>query len=82
MFKENQRQEMAIRKRLISIHMRMRWHFKERMELKKRGASVSFKRPHFDRKIRKCYPRGEAFLRMVDLHTIEWLNTDGRVDNG
>ncbi len=51
----------------------------ERFHLRRQGATLNRPTHKMDRKVRACYPRGKAFLKMVDLHTAQWLNSDGRV---
>lgn len=49
--------------------------FAKKMQIKRNGGKWCHDTPHFDRKKRKCYPRGKAWLRMVDLHSIAYLES-------
>lgn len=73
MFKEHIKHEMGIKKDYIP-NVRNGLNYKDRLRLRKRGAHLKLGNKHLDRKVLKCYPRGKAWLRIVDLHTCYWAN--------
>lgn len=75
MFSEQAKHEAGVKRRYIENVQNKAIPFRERMRLKKRGATLKPGNRHMDRKVRKCYPRGPAFLKIVDMHTIAQLGT-------
>ena len=69
MFANQEAHECGIKARYNENMKGKRISFKERKRLSKRGATL--KNPVFklDVKLKKCYPRGPAFLRLVYLHS-------------
>ena len=68
MFKGNAQHEMGIKRAYIQ-NVKGKSSYQKRKRLKKRGAFLKYGNKHLDRKARKCYPRGNSFIRMVDLCT-------------
>ncbi len=75
MFSEQAKHEFGIKRDYIENIRKEKLSFKERLRLKKRGATLRFGNKHMDRKVDRCYPRGPAFLRMVDMLTISQLTS-------
>lgn len=75
MFSEQAKHEGGIKRQYIENVQGRRLPFSERMRLKKRGATLKYGNKHMDRKVMRCYPRGPAFLRLVDMHSIAQLGT-------
>lgn len=73
MFGEQAKHEGGVKRRYIENTRGRRMLFSERMRLKKRGATLKFGNKNMDRKVERCYPRGPAFLRIVDMHTVAQL---------
>ena len=79
MFENNMIHEKAISDSYVSNTKNRKMHWADRARLRRQGATINVPTHKMDRKIRACYPRGKAFLKMVDLHTAQWLSGDGRV---
>lgn len=73
MFSEHAKHEDGIKRRYIENVRNRRLPFREHMRLIKRGAALKSGNRHLDRKIRQCYPRGPAFLQIVDMHSVAQL---------
>ncbi len=73
MFSEQAKHERGVKRKYIENVRGRSLTFSEKMRLKKRGATLNYKNRHLDRKVDRCYPRGPAFYRMVDMHTVAQL---------
>jgi hypothetical protein len=80
MFGENGKHEMGIKKAYVENMRNRRISFSQRVRLRNRGALLLIKTPHLNRKVDRCYPRGKAWLRIVDLHSAKWCNGDGSAE--
>ncbi|RDL44667.1 hypothetical protein DN730_09790 [Marinomonas piezotolerans] len=79
MFKNGAECEKGVSKQYVQNRRGKGLSLAERFHLRRQGATLNRPTHKMDRKIRACYPRGKAFLKIVDLHTAQWLSGDGRV---
>lgn len=74
MFKEAGEQELAIsrscRNQFKANNKRRGRTFKQKIRIHRSGGRCFIDTPHLDRKIRRCYPRGPAAFRMMDLECL------------
>jgi len=82
MFKNHGIHESGIKKSYISNIQNRTPKSIKRLKLQKKGARVWKTNTHLERKVTKCYPRGKAWLRMVDLNTARWCthSTGHKID--
>lgn len=73
MFSEQAKHERGIKRPYVENVRRRRLSFQEAVRLRRRGATIKTARKHLDRKEARCYPRGPAFLRIVDMHSVAQL---------
>lgn len=74
MFSEQRKHERGIKRQYFENTKGKSILFSKRMRLKRLGATIKNENKHMDRKVWRCYPRGPAFLRIVDIHTIAQLS--------
>ncbi len=79
MFKNGAECEIGISKSYAQNRKGRDLSLAERFHLRRQGATLNRPTHNMDRKVRACYPRGKAFMKMVCMHTIDWLSGDGRV---
>lgn len=73
MFSEQAKHEDGVKRHYIENTQGRRIPFKQRIRLRNRGATLKCGNKHLDRKVEHCYPRGPAFLRVVDMLTVSEL---------
>ena len=70
--------EIGIKRRYIENTRNKRLVYSVRVRMMRNGATLQKEHRKLDRKIEKCYPRGKAFFRIIDIHTAHWATTNGK----